>query len=101
MTNHITLSQIVKDLYTTNPHYTVKDILAVIHDTNHPTASLVKDKAHYRAVYNTLKRVSKGSMKTRVVKAIKAGTSTGSIILDLTQAPSETVPGKVYFAGKA
>jgi hypothetical protein len=40
-------------------------------------------------------------MKARVVKAIKAGTSTGSIILDLTQAPTETVSGKVYFAGKA
>ncbi len=97
MTNTTSLSQVVKDLYTANPHYTVKDILAVIHDTNHPTASLVKDKAHYRAVYNTLKRVSKGSKKAP--KAVK--TEKASIIFDLTQTPSETVPGKVYFKGQA
>ena len=99
MTNNTTLSQVVKDLYTANTNISVKDLLKGI--TENESYSHLKDKAHYRAVYNTLKRVSKGSMKTRVVKAIKAGTSTGSIILDLTQAPSETVPGKVYFKGKA
>jgi len=99
MTNNTTLSQVVKDLYTANTNISVKDLLKGI--TENESYSHLKDKAHYRVVYNTLKRVSKDSIKTRVVKAIKAGTSTGSIILDLTQAPLETVSGKVYFAGKA
>ena len=99
MTNNITLSQVVKDLYTANTNLSVKDLLKGINENE--SYSHLKDKAHYRAVYNTLKRISKSSIKTRVVKAIKAGTSTGSIILDLTQAPLETAPGKVYFAGKA
>lgn len=99
MTNNITLSQVVKDLYTANTNLSVKDLLKGINENE--SYSHLKDKAHYRAVYNTLKRISKDSMKARVVKAIKAGTSTGSIILDLTQAPTETVSGKVYFAGKA
>jgi len=97
MTNNTTLSQAVKTIHDVSPMMPIKDILEYL-NINH---SHLKDKAHYRAVYNTLKRVSKGSNKTRVVKAIKAGTSTGSIIFDLTQAPLETVSGKVFFKGQA
>lgn len=95
MTNTTTLSQVVKDLYTANTNISVKDLLKGIAENE--SYSHLKDKAHYRAVYNTLKRISGGSKKAP--KAVK--TQKASIVLDLTQAPSETVPGKVYFAGKA
>ncbi len=91
MTNHITLSQAVKDLYFTNPQYSVKEMMNLIHGQHQH----LQEKAHYRAIYNTLKRVSgKPTQPSQTQKA--------SVILDLSQAPinKSAVKGKVYFAGK-
>ena len=95
MNNNTTLTEAIKALYTANTNISVKDLLGEISSQY----SHLKDKAHYRAVYNTLKRISKGSLKTQVVKAPK--TEKSSIILDFTQEPLETVSSKVFFAGKA
>lgn len=98
MNNTITLSQAVKDLYSVNSSITVKDILAILHDTNHPLASqLDLSKVYYQTVRGALLKVSGNQPKQKASKIQKT-----SIILDLTQKPvnSTAIPGKVYFAGK-
>jgi hypothetical protein len=92
MTNNITLSQAIKDLYTANTNLSVKDLLKGINENE--SYSHLKDKAHYRAVYNTLKRIS----GTPTKKAPKL--ETASIVLDLTITPTETVKGVVYSKGR-
>ena len=74
--SNIKLSQAVKDLYGTNPNMSVKDILNSIH--NSETYASLKDKAHYRAIYNTLKRVS-GNRPTPSKKGKM------SVVLDLSE----------------
>jgi hypothetical protein len=100
MNNTTTLNQFVKDLYTRNPQISIKDILAVVHDTNSPeAASLNKDKVYYQTVRNALLKASGRTPTSRKPQK----TSKASVILDLTADPinKSAVKGKVYFKGRA
>jgi hypothetical protein len=89
------LQQAVQQILSSNPHFTVKDILATILDTNHPLASgLDLSKVYYQTVRNALNKVSGVSNPKKVSKT--------SIVLDLTLPPinSKAIKSEVYFAGK-
>jgi len=91
------LQQAVQQISSSNPHFTVKDILATLQDTNHPLASsLDLSKVYYQTVRNALLKIS-GTSKTKVKKTFKS-----SILLDLTIPPinDKAIKSKVHFAGK-
>jgi hypothetical protein len=92
-----TLQQAVQQIVSNNPHFKVKDILAVLLDTNHPLASgLDLSKVYYQTVRSALLKVS-GTKVSSSKKVSKA-----SVILDLTLPPinDRAIKGKVYFKGK-
>jgi hypothetical protein len=75
----------------------VKDILAVLLDTNHPLSSTLDlSKVYYQTVRSALLKVSglKASSSKKVSKA--------SVILDLTLPPinNKAIKSEVHFAGK-
>ncbi len=76
-----TLQQAVQQIVSNNPHFKVKDILAVLLDTNHPLASgLDLSKVYYQTVRGALLKVSGHKPKTSKI-------SKASVILDLTVPP--------------
>jgi hypothetical protein len=95
MSNTTTLRQAIEELYNCNAQLEVKGILAILHKT--PEYAHLKDKAEYRPVYNTLKRVMGVKPASKPSKVQKT-----SIVLDLTQPPinAQAIPGKVVCAGR-
>ena len=85
MKNPITITQAVKQLYTSNPSSTVKEMVQNLKEGQWQSVN-------YRQVYNALKRV-KGTSKAPKVKK-------SSIIFDLSAPPAYTVKGIVVKRGK-
>jgi len=93
MNNTTTLSQAIEELYSCNAHIEVKGILAILHKT--PEYAHLKDKAEYRPVYNTLKRVMGTTKPSKIQKTEKT-----SIIFDLSAPAASTVKGIVFKRGQ-
>jgi hypothetical protein len=95
MNNTITLRQAIEELYSCNAQLEVKGILAILNQA--PEYTHLQDKAAYRPVYNTLKRVMGTTKPSKPSKVQKT-----SIVFDLTQTPvnAKAIPGKVVCAGR-
>jgi hypothetical protein len=96
MNNTTTLRQAIEELYSCNAQLEVKAVLNILHKT--PEYAHLQDKAAYRPVYNTLKRVMGAKPASKSLKKV----SKTSIVLDLTQAPinAQAIPGSVVCAGR-
>jgi len=96
MSNTTTLRQAIEELYNCNAQLEVKGILAILNKT--PEYAHLKDKAEYRPVYNTLKRVMGTTKPSKTSKKVQKT----SIVFDLTQTPvnAQAIPGKVVCAGR-
>ena len=98
MSNTTTLRQAIEELYSCNAQLEVKGILAILNQA--PEYTHLQDKAAYRPVYNTLKRVMGTTKPSKPSKPSKVQKT--SIVFDLTQTQvnAKAIPGKVVCAGR-